>query len=285
MQQRIRTSLAALALLAPVTFAQSAADTTFTDLADAVTPQGVRTHMAAFQRVADANGGNRAAGTPGYAASVRYVERTLRGAGYTVRRQPFTITFTETLAQTGRVVGGAELTPVIMDGSPNTAATPFEAPLSVPTEPLGCDATDFAETRGTVVLVERGTCTFATKSRHAAAAGAIAVLIYNEAAAPATDLFSGSLDDRSDLYGTVPTAGLSRAEGEQLREQLRQGDVRVTLDLRATTVQRRTANVIAEMPGTAEKVVMAGGHLDSVPAGPGGKRQRQRLGAGARAGP
>ena len=155
-----------------------------------------------------------------------------------------------------------------MDGSPNTAGG-LEASLSVPTEPLGCDAADFAQTEGTVVLVERGTCTFATKSRHAAGAGAVAVLVYNEAAAPATDLFSGSLDDGSDLSGTVPTAGLSRAEGEGLLAQLQQDDVRVALDLRATTVQRRTANVIAELPGPAEKVVMVGGHLDSVPAGPG----------------
>ncbi len=260
--------LAALILLAPATFAQpGAGGVSDADLADAVTLRGVRAHMAAFQRVADENGGNRAAGSPGYAASVRYVERTLRGAGYAVQRQPFTVTVTDTVAQTGRVVGGETLTPLIMDGSPNTDA-PLEAPLSVPTTPLGCDAEDFTETRGTVVLVERGVCTFATKARYATRAGAVAVLIYNEAAAPADDLFSGTLDD-GGASALVPTAALTRDEGESLRGQLEGGAVRVTLELRAVTKTVRTANVIAELPGGVGNVVMMGGHLDSVPAGPG----------------
>jgi len=58
--------------------AQAAADMS---LADAVTSQGVRTHMAALQRIADANDGNRAAASPGYAASARYAQRTLQDAG------------------------------------------------------------------------------------------------------------------------------------------------------------------------------------------------------------
>ena len=301
MPQRVLVYLAALALLAPAPFAQShthhggnvsggaggsvkdsvkdgASDA---DLADAVTLRGVRAHMAALQQVADDHGGNRAAGSPGYAASVRYVERTLRAAGYAVRRQPFSVTVTDTLAQTGRVVGGETLTPLIMDGSPNTAAgDPPQAPLSVPAAPLGCDAADFAGTRGTVVLVERGVCTFATKARHAARAGAVAVLVYNEAGAPADDLFNGSLDD-GGAAATVPTAALTRAEGEGLREQLERGAVRVTLELRSVTKTLRTANVIAETPATTgkmggemgeeatQKVVMLGAHLDSVPAGPG----------------
>ena len=48
----------------------------------AVTPEGVLDHLGALQKIADANGGNRAAGLPGYAASVDYVVDQLRGAGY-----------------------------------------------------------------------------------------------------------------------------------------------------------------------------------------------------------
>ena len=96
--------------------------------------------MAALQRVADANEGNRAAGTPGYAASVRYAEKTLREAGYTVRRQPFTVTVTETLAETGRAlgdqgVGGEALTLNVMAGSPNTVTGGLTAPLSAAQRP------------------------------------------------------------------------------------------------------------------------------------------------------
>ena len=43
----------------------------------------------AFQDIADANGGNRAAGSPGYDASLAYVKSTLEAAGYTTATQTF----------------------------------------------------------------------------------------------------------------------------------------------------------------------------------------------------
>jgi aminopeptidase S len=41
-------------------------------------------HLQALQKIADEHGGNRAAGTPGYDASVEYVARVLRKAGFKV---------------------------------------------------------------------------------------------------------------------------------------------------------------------------------------------------------
>lgn len=41
-------------------------------------------HLEALQRIADAHGGNRASGTPGYARSVDYVAGVLRDAGFDV---------------------------------------------------------------------------------------------------------------------------------------------------------------------------------------------------------
>jgi aminopeptidase S len=49
-----------------------------------VSVAGALTHLHALQRIADENGGNRAAGTPGYDGSVEYVARVLRGAGFDV---------------------------------------------------------------------------------------------------------------------------------------------------------------------------------------------------------
>jgi aminopeptidase S len=46
-------------------------------------------HLQALQKIADENGGNRAAGTPGYDASVKYVVDVLRKAGF----KPSTPTF------------------------------------------------------------------------------------------------------------------------------------------------------------------------------------------------
>src|SRR5512145_375802 len=42
----------------------------------------VRAHQAAFQAIADANGGNRFSGFAGYDASVDYVVEQLEAAGY-----------------------------------------------------------------------------------------------------------------------------------------------------------------------------------------------------------
>ena len=55
----------------------------------AVTAEALKGHLDALQQAADANGGNRAAGTPGFAASADYVAGRLEAAGYQVQRQQF----------------------------------------------------------------------------------------------------------------------------------------------------------------------------------------------------
>ena len=58
-------------------------------LLECVALEGVREHQAAFQAIADANGGVRASGTPGYDASVDYVVERMEAAGYNVTIQEF----------------------------------------------------------------------------------------------------------------------------------------------------------------------------------------------------
>ena len=55
---------------------------THAKLLECVTLEGVRAHQAALQAIADANGGTRAAGTPGYDASVKYIVDKMTAAGY-----------------------------------------------------------------------------------------------------------------------------------------------------------------------------------------------------------
>ena len=66
-------------------------------LREAVTTEGVMQHARRFAEIADENGGNRAAGTPGYDASAEYVADTLRAAGYEVTVQPFEFPYFEEL--------------------------------------------------------------------------------------------------------------------------------------------------------------------------------------------
>jgi aminopeptidase S len=61
-------------------------------IAAEVSGRSATKHLEALQRIADANGGNRASGTPGYAASVDYVVGVLKQAGWDVRTEQFTHT-------------------------------------------------------------------------------------------------------------------------------------------------------------------------------------------------
>ncbi len=65
-------------------------------LRDAITGQGMLSHLRAFQEIADSNGGNRASGFQGYGGSVQYVLGVFRAAGYSPTTQLFNfVTFQE----------------------------------------------------------------------------------------------------------------------------------------------------------------------------------------------
>ncbi|MCP6082856.1 hypothetical protein NL341_28045, partial [Klebsiella pneumoniae] len=54
--------------------------------------RNVFARLQALEDIASLNEGNRAAGRPGYQASIDYVKRTLEKAGYKVTVQPFPFT-------------------------------------------------------------------------------------------------------------------------------------------------------------------------------------------------
>src|SRR3712207_8419883 len=59
---------------------------TIDELLECMTVEGVDEHLKALQQIAEANGGNRASGNPGYTASADYVQQRLEAAGYQVTR-------------------------------------------------------------------------------------------------------------------------------------------------------------------------------------------------------
>jgi hypothetical protein len=81
--------------LAGVGVTPAAVGTDSAKLRRAVTTAGVMEHLKAFQDIANANGGTRVAGSPGYDASVDYVAQRLRKAGYDVSLQQFEFEFFE----------------------------------------------------------------------------------------------------------------------------------------------------------------------------------------------
>ena len=80
-------TMAAALLLTPAALAVDEVNTK--KLRKGVTTAGVLEHMRTLQRLANANDGNRAATTTGYEASLDYVERRMKRAGYKVSRDEF----------------------------------------------------------------------------------------------------------------------------------------------------------------------------------------------------
>ncbi|MET9430422.1 M28 family peptidase [Streptomyces sp. NPDC003036] len=83
-----------IATAAPATSAPPTAAATAASAAAAAAPDipvaNVKAHLAQFQSIATANGGNRAHGRPGYKASIDYVKGKLDAAGFTTTVQQFT---------------------------------------------------------------------------------------------------------------------------------------------------------------------------------------------------
>lgn len=242
---------------------------THAKLQQCVTLAGVRRHQAALQAIADANGGVRAAGTTGYDQSVQYIVGQMTAAGYVVTLNEFPFTyvplpllqqFTPVAAtyESGTFTGSAF-------GDVSAAVTAVDVNLAPPrASTSGCEAADFAGfPGGHIALVQRGTCTFAAKALNAQAAGASAVIIFNQGNTPEREpLIVGTL---APSTATIPVVGASFADGAALAQP--GSTARVRADAPQQVVQY---NVIAESrDGDPNNVVMAGAHLDSVLRGPG----------------
>ncbi|WP_286220552.1 M28 family metallopeptidase [Marinobacter apostichopi] len=239
----------------------------------------IQYHLDRFYGIAQANDGNRAAGRPGYDASVDYIRSTLESAGYEVTVQPFPFNafypigdgtlqalaptpvdyqweedFTY-LSQTepGDVSGSAIA--VDVDLGPDNAST------------SGCEPEDFAGfPAGAIAVVQRGACAFGQKATNAADAGASGVVIFNQ----------GNTEDRKgllnatlggDYAGGVPVVFTTYGIGAGWVDQ---NDLQLRVVVDVVREQTETFNVIAQTQrGNPDNVVMTGAHLDSVFEGAG----------------
>jgi Zn-dependent M28 family amino/carboxypeptidase len=248
-------------------------------LRSAVTLEGVRAHQAAFQGIADLAGGNRFAGLPGHDLSGQYVIDELREAGYNPKTFRFTYNafFERTPSELAQVsptaatyVNGNDFRVLSYSGS-GAAQAPLQSPAG---DVRGCYAADWGGfTAGNIALVQRGTpagfpggsCTFRIKLDNAIAAGASAVLVYNNVAG----VVNGTLGEAGGL-SAIPGLGLTQSLGASLLAQMQGGPVVMRVKTDTDSRPLDTYNVFAETAsGNSDNVVMAGAHLDSVTAGPG----------------
>jgi Zn-dependent M28 family amino/carboxypeptidase len=283
--RRIRTSIgvaAATALIVAGMATPTGADngTNTSALLAEITAAGVTQHMQAFQGIANANGGNRSAGTAGHVQSAQYVESKLQAAGYVTTRQNFS--YTETIVdlavmrQTSPApirdfVYGVDFFDMDYAAEGDVTALVHSVEINLAGDRAstsGCEAADFTGfVAGRIALIQRGGCSFRQKADNAQAAGAGAVIVFNQGNVDPTDdrfgLFGGTLSSPGVTIPVVSApfqlgADLSAIPGLTLRIAFEAHDEIVN-----------TFNVLADTGGRIDRTVVVGGHLDGVPEGPG----------------
>ncbi len=240
-------------------------------------------HLDALQSIADANDGNRAVGSPGFDASVEYVTAQLEGYGYDVSFHEFDIASEQVNAVSElRVVSpdeveleyGEDFINLGFTGSGDVMGQLVAVDVTIPPadEPnsstSGCEASDFdGFTAGSIALIQRGTCRFQDKLDNAVAAGAVAMLMFNEGQEDRTSLFPATLS--ADSPEDVPALVLTYEIGAQLALLATERPLEMQVVTDVSRININTVNTIAETPGASGQVVVVGAHLDSVREGPG----------------
>lgn len=252
-------------------------------------------HLAELLDIAKRHGGNRAHGTQGYDASVRYVVDVLAAAGLTARVEshdvpefrlagPGVLEVTRPLHRSFRAAGkGAAGEYVTLAGSPSGDVTAELAAVAIElgrgnTSESGCafghfdDGAGKSLVAGKIALLQRGGCRFVDKLRNASAAGAVGALVFNQGdSVERLGLVAGGLDtSHPDTSVVIPAAFMTTAAALELLRLLDAGPVEVHLGADTAWHRERVDDVILDVPGARDdEVFMLGAHLDSVPEGPG----------------
>lgn len=229
-------------------------------------------NLKAFDSIAKANGGNRAFGLPGYAASVDYMLAKTQNTHFKTWTQDFPALFN----RVDSIAFSASNTSYRVIGLSYSPSTPPEG-LSLPlvlgaSGPEGCTNEAYAnlDVKGKIVLVQRGACpdgtTLAGRMKPAAAAGAAAVIIY---ASDTANVTGGTLSNPNPAY--VSTGYINLSDALPIVSRLQAGESVSAYFQQTQTVETRiTQNVFTETKeGDPTNVIMLGAHLDSVQAGAG----------------
>lgn len=207
--------------------------------------------------------GPHMAGTPVDRTSAEYIAGQLARDGYPVEWQAFSFTYFNVRAVALMVPSAPSLAlrARAMEYSPSTP----QGGVTVAVVDGGRGRPeDLAAVSGKIALVERGGgLTFRQKAENAAAAGAIAAIIYNNQPAG----LGGTL-----VHATrIPVVSLSGDDGQKLLALVRAGATTAHLDVQTANEARTTWNLIATKPGVREphRVLVVGAHRDTVEDAPG----------------
>ncbi|MFS0554110.1 M28 family peptidase [Brevibacillus sp. 179-C9.3 HS] len=195
-----------------------------------------------------------------FAAAV-YVENTLRSYGYQTKLHPFsyyTYRKPTTLSLTMEEWSGQKWTVSGFTFGINGAAT-----AEVVDAGFG-RAVDFVNdaARGKIALVKRGEIPFGEKVRQAAAAGAVAIIIWNDR----DEVWNATLGEPLDM--AVPVISLSMADGRKLQKRIMdKQQVKGTVKVEGAVSSKQTSyNIVASRKPNQNdtgQVVIVSAHHDS----------------------
>lgn len=209
----------------------------------------------------------RVAGTETENRAVHYIRDEFKSYGYEVEVQPFTfIGYTEPDQLKLEVQGLEDLSPgnFTYGVSGDLTAPLVDAGLGTHADFNGVNAT------GNIAVIQRGDISFAEKIVNASRAGAVGVILFNNAAGE----LNGTLGGHDDEF--IPAVSLPKTQGEAILAHLQSNpgaEARILIE-GAETSERQSHNVIAtKKPTNKQKdtgdIIVVSSHLDSVPGAPG----------------
>lgn len=240
---------------------------TFDKVQKCLTLEGVVRHLKAFQKIADNNAdlpGSRFTNTRGYTDSVNYIVEKLADAGYKVSIQDVPLkvsyitspdTFELNLPEPKTLKRNIDFVPLA-----GSAGGDLTAAVQAPENADGCDIANFNKfEKGNVALLSYGACSTTTLVTNAMAAGASAIII----ASQTPDVYFYGFD--LSLPKNVPMVITSSIIADKLKMQIESGTLpKVHFNFHAVIKDMNSQNIIAEtQEGNADKIIMAGTHLDS----------------------
>ena len=280
----VAAALAATLAIAPAAIAAPSATAQpgqSAKLRNAMTVEQMREHLTALQGIADLNGGTRAAGTPGYEASVQYVAGKLRDAGYDADDPAVRLpvlpgaradddgadrSHGDDVRRRDRLPASWTSRAPVTSPRPSRSSTPTSAEPGAVDVRAARRRTSPASPPGNIALIQRGTCTFGAKAQNAVAAGAVG----------RRDLQPGQhrgAQRRGRRHARrprrrrpgrrhllCPRAGVRHDAGHHAAHHDR---------ARSTRSARRPTCSPTRRPATTARSWSSGSHLDSVIAGPG----------------
>jgi hypothetical protein len=236
-------------------------------LLECIQPSSLWNHLAHFQKISDEHKGsdghgNRDTGTAGYKASVDYVAKLVRQAGYHVTIQQYQYNASEV---TGVPQFGTPGQSYALNRDWLVAQRSGGGALTASLQPpdgsgKGCFPSDFARfVAGHIALLERGICAYDAQVSNAEKAGAAAVILYGSGNA---SLFLARLTSPAK----IPVVSVSYAVGSELLRRYAAMDPPIVhLDIRVRPTSGVDYNLIAESPfGDPNHVVVVDAHLDSI---------------------